>query len=788
MKQVHGFLILPVFLFSCLTAWYVLFMAQAKSFSFRNHTFEAPWLSLLLYTLLIGTALTALWHFSAKSLVARGGLSYERALSRDLLSYFPLIFFLLLPLTTLHYISSPDLLCRLRLHGAALFLAVLYLKIPLHHIRGKEAKYSPARFMQRFSGLSSKKKLIILFFISLFLYNAGSAVLTFKKSNFSGDEPHYLLISHSLLADGDFDLSGNYADRDYEAFMRPPVTIRRHTAPGTEGRYSFHSPGISFLMAPFYALGSLSGRMFLSLTVRFGMSIFGALLGLQIFLFALQRWHKEKTALQLWALYGFTSPVFFYAFHVYPELIAALLSLTVFRLVYFRKTETRTSLFLAGSLLAFFIWLHALKYLFILVPLFLYSIWVMFRQRRNAKELLCFLGPFAGITAAYFFFQQSLYGSLSLSAVSWRGAVTPQESLAYLKQLVQGIPFRYRWETLAGYFLDQRDGLLLYSPLYFFSFPGIIILFRKRWKELALLLILIGPYVLNSAFLTQRTGYAPQARPLVAVSWGFIILAGFFIVHNRKKVFSHLFHLSCFISFLFIPLLLGDPRALYQPTTVGETERAGYLFRKLSNLHFSLPDYLPSFIKIEEPLWPPNWMWLAGLAVFMAVYRIVRPHSYVFKRRHRMIFAFAGLSLFFFWFVFFPRQIVVHPQKVSYPGGEKITFYAYSRSARMAEPGRFELVESNRKYSFYFSSWRKIHELLLEFGSAKGIYDIKLTYFDTVLFEGKTSEGIKQLRLSPVTPYRLGKRNLYHVSLVLESGSDVSVTAHPYHLKIEPVM
>ena len=47
----------------------------------------------------------------------------------------------------------------------------------------------------------------------------------------SGDEPHYLLAAHSLVHDGDLDLSNNYAQRDYAAFytgyyLNPHVHVR----------------------------------------------------------------------------------------------------------------------------------------------------------------------------------------------------------------------------------------------------------------------------------------------------------------------------------------------------------------------------------------------------------------------------------------------------------------------------------------------------------------------------------------------------------------------------------
>ena len=787
MKKVRALFFLPVILFSCLLAWYLLFYIQAKDFSFGEHSFKFQAFHFILYAFILFIGLSFQWLLWGKSLADDLSLSLERVLSRDLWSYLPLLYLLFLPLITIHYLNSDDLLFRLRLFGLAILLAIFYLKMTAYNFQNRSGRSLFTRSLAAFSRWSPKKKLVVLFLISLLLYNTGSAVLIFRKSNFSGDEPHYLLITHSLLKDGDFDLSDNYANRDYDAFMRPPVSIQHHTAPGTEGRYSFHSPGVSLLMCPFYALGSLFNRTIFSLIVRFGMSLFGVLLGLQIFLFAQQEWEEDRTALQLWALYSFTSPIFFYAIHVYPELIVAFLSLTVFRLVRFQRPLKKQTLCLCGSLLAFFIWFHALKYLFLLIPLFLYTLWILIKEKKIREALLFFIGPFIGWSAIYFTFQFRVYESFSLSAISWRGAVSPQESLAYIGQLIRGIPFRFRWETLAGYFLDQRDGLLLYSPLYFFSFLGIIALLKHRGREFFLLFFLSAPYVVNSALLTQRTGYAPQSRPLVVVSWVLVILVGHFLVRNRKKIFAGLFSLASFFSFLFVTLLLSAPRALYQPTTEGEAEHAGLLFQKLSNLHFYLPQYLPSFLKTEDPRWPPNILWTAALAAFMAAYFFIKPHGYTLKYGHRVLLTLAGLGLFFSGFVFFPREIITYPQSATYPGGAKVEFYSYSRSARMVEPGAFELVESDRAYSLYFSSLREIEELILEFGSAMGTYEIELKYFDSVLFKGKTTEEIKSLRLSPVNSYRLGKKNLYNINIHLESDSNVSAAAFPYRMTITPV-
>ena len=173
--------------------------------------------------------------------------------------------------------------------------------------------------------------------------------------------------------------------------MPPTTDLDHHVAPRTHMRYSFHSPGLSVLLLPFYTLGSFFGGKLQLFIIRFGMSIFGILLGLQIFLYACQEWKNEKLALGLWAIFSFSSPVFFYSLHIYPEIIVALFSLLIYRLLRFSKAFSKFSLLMIGLLLSSFIWLHAVKYTFILVPLFLYCLWELLKKHKIGWNIIYFL-------------------------------------------------------------------------------------------------------------------------------------------------------------------------------------------------------------------------------------------------------------------------------------------------------------------------------------------------------------------------------------------------------------
>jgi hypothetical protein len=776
-------LIISAFLLS----YTCLFYAQIARFTIQNHTSEINIASFFFLSLFAFLVLFGFWMGYSRIMARIFKLDPKEFLHRDFLTYVPLIFLALLPILLAHYLDSGDLLARTSIFLASILFALLYLKAATLQFFSKHEGSLSKHIGKKLASLSFKKKLVILFFASLVLYNAGSLALTSSGQTFAGDEPHYLLISHSLLEDGDVDLSNNYRNKDYQKTMLADVRIRAHTAPGTKERYSFHSPGTSILLLPFYAAGSLFQGRLLVFFIRLGMSVWGALLGLQIFLFALQEWKKEKLALGIWFIYGFSSPVFFYSLHVYPEIIIALFSLTVFRLLRFSPSLSKSKLVLIGLLLSCFIWFHALKYVFILGPLFVYSIWMLLKKFKTGWNILYFfIFPFA-LTFLYFLFQYTYYGSFSLASVSWRGAMAPEESLEYIKTIATDIPLRLRWETLAGYFFDQRDGLLFYAPVYFFAFLGWIEMVRRNFRYFLLLAFLTVPYILNSALLTQRTGYAPQARPLVAVSWVLAISVGYFLAFNTKKIFAILFYIFSFFGICFVILLLKTPLSLYQLTTVGISQRFGTLFVQLSNLHFILPRYLPSYLKLDNSGWIPNYAWLGAVLLFMGLYILCKKHDFRITPSFHLGAASFGILIMFFWLSLYPRTVLLYPQRVTFPEGQKITFFALGQVARMIEPGQFHLPRDNRDYVFHFTSWQKLKELRLLFGSPDGVFDVELRLFDVVLFKDQTSSQAQTLRIPEPLFYRYKNTHLYRLSIHLERKSGLIAFSKPYTLSLQPI-
>ena len=761
-------------LLSVLLSSHLLLLFQVPEFRISHQSFEPSPVSLVLLSALIFIILLALWTLYARAVSRLFDRKESEVLGQDFLSYLPLLLLSLTPLTLRHYIGSADLETRLRLFLLAIAVAIVYLKA-VQVRRWSETKAPFWRsWSQKFTALSSQKKITVLFLGSFLAFNAGTLLLVSEGVTFSGDEPHYLLISHSLLRDGDFDLANNYEQRDYAGFMMFEGKTGAHVVPGAKpgSRYSFHSPGVAFLMLPFYALSGLIKGRALVFIIRLGMSLWGAFFAVQVYLYARSEWQKDDFALRLWFLTSFTTPVFFYSIHVYPEIVVAALSLAVFRLVRFSPQLTWKKAMVCGLFLGSFFWFHALKYIALFIPLFLYGLWVLLKRQRARPPLVPFIATTAVVIFAYLQFQHSLYGTYSLSTVSWASQMTDtgEEFIRFAKALLFKIPLRDRWQTLSGYFLDQRDGLFFYAPIFFFALFGAVEMLRRKKRDFWLLLGITAPYVLLSAFLTQRTGYAPQGRPLVSVIWALTIWLGYFLIYNRKTILSYVFNFAAAISFLFVLLLLQSPLNLYQETTRGLRERGSGLFFSLSNLHFQLTNFLPSYIKSGEGAWLPNIIWPTIVVLLIAAYLVTKKRPLTLKTSTHTLLACAAVAVFFIWIVLYPRLVLRQPTYTELGPGKRVTFYSLSRAARMTEPGRFRLREDGRSYRFYMTTEQPVEDLRISLGSMQGDYDYSISLFDEVLVRGNTVREIQELTLPSPPRYRLGKKTFY--TIIFELGKD----------------
>ena len=722
------------------------------------------------------------------------GASAEERQRLTVISSLPLLFLLLAPSLNVHYLTRGDLRTRLILLGAFVAAAVLYLKIG--DIAAVLKRRVPGRrrtFRARWEGLTTRRRLVLLFAAAFLVYNACAFILVQEGITFSGDEPNYLLTTHSLLYDKDINLANNYADQDYFHFYskaeNPRLRLGVYGQYGKKGKdyvYPINLPGISILMLPWYALSQLFAGKALTFILKGSLAVWAVLLGLQIYLLIRERWRREGLALGVWLFYSFSTPVLFYALHLYPEVPIALASVYVYRRVTSGAPVSKRALLFMGFVLGTFAW-FGLKYNLILGPLVVVALFHLWKSQRPRSRILLFLAfPVLG-TALFYIFVYVLYGTFSPVAV-YEGIISTERSQA-LKAAWLAYPLWARTDTFFDYFLDQRDGLLLYAPIYFFAFAGMVEAFRRAKKELASLLFIALPFLLNYAFFTHRQGHCPQGRVLAPISWIGALLGGYFLAANKNRIFAALSRVAAAATTGITALLIAHPSALYQSTTHEFTQRPGELFLMLSSMNIFLPFALPSFIKIDNLDYLPNYLWIGGAALFVLLYAIFRERTGPAGRPgFRAATACVLLAAAFVLWAYFPRPVLYPARTLTYAGQNKLGFYLFPLKGDVVAKNEGELyLHADREYKVFFGSRKKLDSVKLTFGSTEGEHDVKLRQFDLPLYEGRTVREKKEIVFTPAAAFPFRGLFIYEVDIDFKKRSDENLKVDPYLLQIIPL-
>jgi len=333
---------------------------------------------------------------------------------------------------------------------------------------------------------------------------------------FGGDEPHYLVITHSLLVDHDLDIANNHERRDYRAFFGGELRtdyLRR----GQHGEiYSIHAPGLPAVLLPAYALGGATGAVV-------AMTIVSALAALAIFDLAVLAGGAANGAVA-WAAVCLTVPFLPHAWSIYPEGAGAFI--VAWSVLWIWQNRASNGRMIAhGALLALLPWLHT-KFIVLAVLL---AAWQCARLltsdgsatiRSRVAGAAVFLAPLVVSTAAWLLFFDRLYGTLNPEA--------PYGSSTQLNVLVRNIP-----HGTLGLFFDQKFGLLPYSPVYLLAVVGMWLMLRDRQlRPLALGLLVVGAgYLLSTTRFYMWWGgpsaparflvpLLPLAAPMIAVAAG----------------------------------------------------------------------------------------------------------------------------------------------------------------------------------------------------------------------------------------------------------------------------
>lgn len=314
-----------------------------------------------------------------------------------------------------------------------------------------------------------------------------------------GDEPHYLLIAESLIRDGDVDLKNQFDERAFSKFTS--ADLEPHTAPGSPaGRlYAIHTPGLSALVAPGYAVAGFAGaRAVVSLAMAVAVAL--------VFLSA-RSLFDGGTANVVFVIATFASPLPVYANSVFPDSTA---TLSVAATLAWLVSPGRGLLVLASAAIAALPWLHPR---FLPLGLVL-ALAITLRDPFSTVRSVAVWAPLLLSTGALLVHFQSLFGSASLSAAYGPGFSSDVSV------------FRIPWGASA-LLLDRQFGLLLFSPVLLIGIAGS----RSLWKQnrlAAATVVAAFSAVLGvgGAFSMWWGGASAPARFLIGATPGLLIVCG----------------------------------------------------------------------------------------------------------------------------------------------------------------------------------------------------------------------------------------------------------------------
>jgi hypothetical protein len=773
--------------------------AQSGRFTVLDHAFRSTGVSAALIPAGLYLLLAVVWISLARWEARLLGRDPGSGLREGLVALLPLAFLYLAPVAATRYFTRADLRGRLTTLLLMVAAAVVVLKLAQYH-RALGGRWPGLeRALAKWEALPRRRRIAALFLAAMIAYYAAVLALVGRGVTFSGDEPNYLMTSESLLADRDIDLANNYAGKDWFRFYdrddQPRLKLGIYGREGRKGSgavYPINMPGVSVLLLPHYALGRLFSGPALTFVIKTGLAFWGALFAVQVYLFALERWRRERIALALWAAVAFTGPVLFFSTHLYPEIPIAFMALLIYRKATSAAPPRTAVLAGLGALLGTFAW-FGIKYNFVFWPLLLVAGWHLIRRHRLGRKAAAFLLPALLGNAAFFLTTYMLYGSASPLSV-YEGVMTPEQAAAY-KDMIFGVPLLDRLSAFFDYFLDQRDGLLLYAPLYFFALLGFVEMFRRARREFWSLLFIAAPFVLNYAFFTHRQGYAPPGRVLTPLIWTAAVALGYFLAHADRPGIRVAFRTAVFLSVGIAVLLLAHPPFLYQPTTHEFTERPGDLWVWLGNARIFLPPLLPSFIKVDNSGYLPDYLWILGTVGFVLAYALSKrkraPGIPPLRVPGRPA-AVPGLVLTLLaagsilW-VLEPRtSLYPYVTTAAAPGTEVAYATLPLGKGVIIKPNGELYFHVEKTYRVLFATKKKIGRAKLVYGADRGTYDIAVRFFDLPLFEDRTADGRKEHVFEPPAARTWRRFQVYELTVELKHLTAENMKLDPFAFAVIP--
>lgn len=380
-----------------------------------------------------------------------------------------------------------------------------------------------ALFTQNFS---IKKQFLVLFILIV----GGSILL--PKHNITGDEPHYLFNTKNLLINKTLQIDQAYAPNITEEFWEGDIDKQTHMHKSikTGNFYSHHGYLTSIFLVPGYVIAGLFGVRTSFAIISFGVAAISFLI-----IYELDKNNKKTAGLIAFSMFTFT-PMIYYSYAIYPEIIAAFIWLfglySSWKKGYLLKI---ISLFLLGltiHLKTKYIFPSIIIIFYILLNYLIQNKIKLSNSIKNYKFLFLMLVSIVSLSS-FFIVNYLLFGNFSLFSFYTGG----QQAQAFNRSLFTTISTFLN--VFIANFFGSRAGIFIWMPITIFFPIGIIKLFKKnlQYKIFSITSILaIISYIVFYSASGSLGGASPPIRPWIAILPIILIITGLGIKSISNKL------------------------------------------------------------------------------------------------------------------------------------------------------------------------------------------------------------------------------------------------------------
>jgi hypothetical protein len=416
--------------------------------------------------------------------------------------------------------------------------------------------------------------LVFYFFISLWLSYANQP---------TGDEPSYLLVSHSIIYDRDLDLKNNFDNKDYLKFYFKELVPQGTDIKRGDKIFSYHPVLLSVILAPFYFIAGRFGVVLL-------INAAGAAATAVLFLLLSSMLQDKKAALAAAALTGLTMPAVSFANNISTEfIIAGLIMLSYYLIKYKREKTIVISLIMASM-----VWIHIRSLPVYAALCLLFAVY----SRKKIPEILKFCAIQALSVMLFLAFNRLVLGSFLPSYAGNGGSNLQRFNPANMAA------------GMLAYFMDRQLGLFTYAPVYIFIIIGAIMLFLRHRKEFFEMLLLFAPYFVMITSWADWGGGSSSPRYFMQVIFIFSACMAAFFKYIRNAAGYIAVEATTAASLLVSAIVMCLPWFRWDRPYAEN----GMMVMASKILHFDLTRLFPSF-KLGGHTAALTAMWLVAIAL-----------------------------------------------------------------------------------------------------------------------------------------------------------------------------